>query len=231
MALLTSREIGGARSWGAVRALNHDRWRPGFGFGLHGHGDLEIVSYVISGALEHKDSLGNRMVLKPYDVQVMSSGSGIMHSEFSHSATEGVEFAQIWISPKYLGLPPAYQRRSFSPADMQGRLRPLVSRDRRGGSLNLWQDVCLYAAILGVGQLIEYPIGRDHNVLVYVLRGGVQVNGTPLRVGESIRAINEGGITLKPLQKADILLFDLGAGAVPESSRAEQERAAGGDPA
>ena len=213
MALVTSHEIGGKRSWGVIRALNHDRWRPGFGFGMHAHENLEIVSYVISGALEHEDSLGNRMVLNPYDVQVMSSGSGITHSEFNHSATENVEFAQIWIAPKYLGLPPAWQRRSFSLADMHGRLCPLVSRDRRGGSLNLWQDVCLYAAILDVGQLIEYPIERDHSALLYVLRGGVQVNGTRLRAGESVRATNEDGITLKPLQKADILLFDLEEGS------------------
>src|SRR5207253_2734057 len=147
--------------WGALRVINDDTVQPREGFGTHGHRDMEIISYVLTGALEHKDSMGTGSVIRPGEVQVMSAGTGVRHSEFNHSDSALVNFLQIWIEPKFTGVKPSYQQQLFEDGQKRGKLRLLVSPDKRDGSLKIWQDAYLYAALLDGNERIDYRVSAQ----------------------------------------------------------------------
>lgn len=209
MSIITSREHHEGRPWAVLRTLNHDRWAPAFGYGMHFHANMEIISYVLNGALTHEDSLGNLSTIHAHEVQVMSSGQGVTHSEFNASKTEPVEFAQIWIEPMFLGMPPDYAKKSFSPQSMRGRLCLLVSRDRREATLKVWQDVSLYAGMLTGAENIRQMIEPGRRAYIYVLRGHLMLNDVPLGEGEWARVIDENEIVLSGGESAHFLYFEV----------------------
>ena len=194
----------------ALRVINEDRVQPGEGFGTHPHRDMEIISYVIDGALEHKDSMGNGTVIRPGEVQRMSAGTGITHSEFNHSSKELVHFLQIWIFPDTKGLEPGYEQKFFSDEDKRGRLRLVASKDGRDGSLTIHQDAALYDSILEEGMKIDYPVPAGRHLWLQVVCGAVNVNGVSL--GQSDGAAISDEALLKIIAKKDskLLLFNLG---------------------
>src|SRR4051812_33703717 len=167
-----------------LRVINEDRVEPGQGFGTHGHRDMEIVTYVLEGALAHKDSLGNGSVLRPGEFQRMTAGTGMRHSEFNPSETELVHFYQIWLIPQQRGLPPSYDQRSFPEAERQGRLRLVASPDGRDGSLTVQQDVRVFLSSLSEGQQVTHQLERGRYAWLQVLRGSVQLNGLDLTAGD-----------------------------------------------
>jgi redox-sensitive bicupin YhaK (pirin superfamily) len=196
--------------FGPLRVINEDRVSPGKGFGTHGHRDMEIISYVLEGALEHKDSIGTGSVIRPGDVQVMSAGTGIRHSEFNHSKTEPVHFLQIWVVPDREGIAPRYEQKTFPDADKRGRLRLVGSSDGRDGSVVIHQDVELFAAILNAGEQVALPLSTGRKAWLQVVRGAVVMNGQELDTGDG--AAVEGEATLTVTAKVDgteILMFDL----------------------
>ena len=196
--------------FGPLRVINEDRVSPGKGFGTHGHRDMEIISYVLEGALEHKDSIGTGSVIRPGDVQVMSAGTGIRHSEFNHSKTEPVHFLQIWVVPGREGIAPRYEQKTFPDADKRGRLRLVGSADGRDGSVVIHQDVELFATILNTGDRVALPLSTGRKAWLQVVRGSVAMNGHELDVGDG--AAVEGEPTLSVTAKVDnseILVFDL----------------------
>ena len=196
--------------FGALRVINEDRVSPGQGFGTHGHRDMEIISYVLEGALEHKDSIGTGSVIRPGDVQIMSAGTGIRHSEFNHSKTEPVHFLQIWVVPDRQGIAPRYEQKTFPDAEKRGRLRLVGSFDGRDGSVVIHQDVELFAAILNVGEQVTQTLPAGRKAWLQVARGTVGMNGQDLDVGDG--AAVEGEPTLTVTAKVDgteILVFDL----------------------
>jgi len=196
--------------FGPLRVINEDRVSPGKGFGTHGHRDMEIISYVLEGALEHKDSIGTGSVIRPGDVQVMSAGTGIQHSEFNHSKTEPVHFLQIWVVPDREGIAPRYEQKAFPDAEKRGRLRLVGSSDGRDGSVVIHQDVELFAAILNAGERVTLPLSTGRKAWLQVVRGSVAMNGQELDVGDG--AATEGEPTLTATAKVDdteILVFDL----------------------
>src|SRR5947199_2945456 len=195
--------------FGPLRVINEDRVSPGQGFGTHGHQDMEIISYVLEAALEHKDSIGTGSVIRPSEVQVMSPGTGIRHSEFNHSKTEPVHFPQIWIVPDREGIAPRYDQKTFPDAEKRGRLRLVGSFDGRDGSVVIHQDVELFAAILNVGEQVTQTLPAGRKGWLQVARGGVEINGQDLDVGDG--AAVEGEPTLTVTAKVDgteILVFD-----------------------
>ena len=193
----------------ALRVINEDRVIPGAGFPTHGHRDMEIVSYVLEGALEHKDSMGNGSVIRPGDVQRMSAGTGVRHSEYNASKTEGVHFLQIWILPKAAGIAPGYEQKHFAPADLDGKLRLVASPDGRAGSVTIHQDACLYASKLANGAQVEHGLAPGRRAYVHVARGTVTVNDAPLTAGDGARIESESRITFGNANGAEVLLFDL----------------------
>ncbi len=196
--------------FGPLRVINEDRVRPGAGFGTHGHRDMEIISYVLEGAMEHKDSLGTGSVIRPGDVQVMSAGTGIRHSEFNHSPRDILHFLQIWIEPDEAGLTPGYGQQSFSTAERSGRLRLIASGDGREGSVRIHRDAAIHAALLDLGQAVEHAMAEGRRAWVQVARGDVDVDGEVLRAGDG--AAVQGQARLRLAARADgteILLFDL----------------------
>ena len=196
--------------FGPLRVINEDRVSPGKGFGTHGHRDMEIISYVLEGALEHKDSIGTGSVIRPGDVQVMSAGTGIRHSEFNHSKTEPVHFLQIWVVPNREGIAPRYEQKTFPDADKRGRLRLVGSSDGRDGSVVIHQDVELFAALLNAGEQVTLPSSKGRKAWLQVVRGSVTMNGQKLDVGDG--AAMEGEPALSVTAKADgteFLVFDL----------------------
>ncbi|MBA5637810.1 pirin family protein [Duganella sp. LX20W] len=195
--------------FGPLRVINEDRVAPGQGFGTHGHRDMEIVSYVLDGALEHKDSMGTGSVLHYGDVQRMSAGSGVRHSEFNHSPTEGVHFLQIWIMPNVTGIAPSYEEKHFAPDSKQGKLRLIASSDGRDGSVLIHQDAALYATILGAGDRVSHTLAPQRLGYVHVIRGKVTVNGVALAGGDALKLSDEPQVTLEQADDAEILLFDL----------------------
>jgi redox-sensitive bicupin YhaK (pirin superfamily) len=195
--------------WGALRVINDDTVQPGHGFPTHAHRDMEIISYVLEGELEHKDSTGTGEVIRPGDVQVMSAGTGVRHSEFNPSPENPVHFLQIWIVPKFTGSPPSYQQKSFGPAEKRGRLRLLVSQDGRDGSLKIGQDARLYAALLDDGEQVLHEIVRGRRAYAHVARGEVTLNGQRLSSGDGVKIEDEPKLTLSAGKDAEILLFDL----------------------
>lgn len=195
--------------FGPLRVINEDRVQPGMGFGAHGHSDMEIISYVLDGALEHKDSLGTGSVIRYGDVQRMSAGSGVQHSEFNHSQSEPVHFLQIWIIPDRRGIAPSYEEKHFGTDAKRGQLRLIASRDARDGSVLVHQDASIYASILGAGDRLEHRLAPGRAAYVHVARGALRVNGVALDAGDALKLTDETDIVLNGADDAEILLFDL----------------------
>jgi quercetin 2,3-dioxygenase len=196
--------------FGPLRVINEDRVRPGAGFDTHGHRDMEIISYVLEGALEHKDSIGTGSVIRPGDIQVMSAGTGIRHSEFNHSKTEPVHFLQIWVLPDREGLSPRYDQKTFGKSEKSGRLRLVGSPDGRDGSILVHQDVEIYDALLGVGGTVRHPLASSRKSWVQIVRGAVDVNGTVAGAGDGLAIQDETLLTINSrADGSEILVFDL----------------------
>jgi hypothetical protein len=195
--------------FGALRVINEDRVQPGMGFGTHGHRDMEIISYVLAGALEHKDSMGNGSIIRPGNVQRMSAGTGVRHSEYNPSASEGVHFLQIWIEPGARGIAPGYEEKHFDEASKRGRFRLIASPDGRDGSVTIHQDAFVHAALLDGGETAVRAIPSGRKAYVHVARGEVRVNGHALRAGDALKATGEQEIRLDGGRDAEVLLFDL----------------------
>ena len=195
--------------FGPLRVINEDRVAPGGGFPAHPHSDMEIVSYVLSGSLEHKDSIGTGSVIRPGDVQRMSAGSGIRHSEFNASAAEAVHFLQIWIVPEKTGLTPGYEQKRFADAQKRGQLALVGSRDGRDGSVTIHQDVELYATLLGAGQSVSHDLGPGRLGWVQVASGSITLNGAAMNEGDGAALEEHGTITLTAASDAEVLLFDM----------------------
>ncbi len=193
----------------SLRVINEDRVAPGQGFGRHPHRDMEILTYVLSGAIEHEDSLGNRGVIRPGQVQYMAAGTGIVHSEVNPSGSEPVHLMQIWIRPARRGAEPRYEQRDFPGVGQRGRLTLLASGDGRDGSIAINQDADVYAAALAAGSRIEHALRAGRGAWVQVLRGEVTVNGEALAAGDGAAIRDEPGVTLSVAESADVLLFDL----------------------
>jgi hypothetical protein len=205
--------------FGPLRVINDDRVAPGGGFATHGHSDMEIISYVLDGALEHRDSLGNGSVIRPGDVQRMSAGTGIRHSEFNASKTEPVHFLQIWILPERMGVAPGYEQKNFAPADTQGRLRLVASRQGREGSVSLHRDVDLFAARLGASDAVGFDLKPGRLGWLQVARGEVVLDGEALRPGDGVAFERAQPIAIAGMANAadaaEILLFDMAGPAAP----------------
>lgn len=193
----------------SLRVINEDRVIPGAGFPRHGHRDMEIVSYVLGGALEHKDSLGNGAVIRPGEVQRMSAGTGILHSEFNPSKTEPLHFLQIWIIPDRVGLPPSYEQKTFPLAERRGRLRLVAAPDGRDGAVTLHQDARLFIADLEPGERAAYQAERGRGLWLQAARGIIALNGTEMREGDGAAVENESTLVIEAETQAEILLFDL----------------------
>jgi len=192
-----------------LRVMNDDRVAGGGGFPMHPHRDMEIVTYVLEGALEHHDSMGNGSVIRPGDVQYMSAGTGVRHSEFNASQTEPVHLYQIWMFPEKEGLKPAYDQKSFSDAEKRGKLRLVASPGGRDGSVKIRQDNELYAALLKEGEAVKHELKPERHAYVQVARGSVKLNGTKLEEGDGAAISNEHGVELTGVGDAEVLLFDL----------------------
>ena len=195
--------------FGALRVLNDDRVAPGAGFGMHGHRDMEIVSYVLDGALEHRDSLGNGSVIRAGDVQRMTAGTGVLHSEYNPQADAPTHFLQIWILPRRAGATPGYAQRHFSAADKRGRFCLLVSPDGEEGALTIDQDARLYAGLFDAGETLAMPLDRERLFYLHLARGSVDANGIALRAGDALKLHDESALTITNGSGAELLLFDL----------------------
>jgi hypothetical protein len=195
--------------FGALRVINEDRVEPGMGFGTHGHRDMEIISYVLDGALEHKDSMGNGSVIRPGDVQRMSAGTGVQHSEFNASKSAVVHFLQIWIQPNVTGIAPGYEEKHFDAASKRGKLKLVASPDGRDGSVEIHQDASLYASLVDGAEKITHTLPAGRRAYVHVARGSVSINGQTLAAGDAVKLSGEPVITLDNGQEAEVLLFDL----------------------
>ncbi|MDP9044804.1 MAG: pirin family protein [Pseudomonadota bacterium] len=202
--------------YGNLRVINEDRIAPGTGFGLHGHRDMEIVSYVLAGQLAHKDSLGNggagsdvSGVIRPGDVQRMSAGRGVQHSEFNHAPSEHTHFLQIWIEPNERGIEPGYEQKHFGPESKRGTLRLVASNDGRDGSVTIHADAAIYSGLLDHAERVERPLDPTRKTYVHLVRGQLRVNGTALAGGDAVRLDNESTLTLTDGVDAEVLVFDL----------------------
>ncbi|HVJ20224.1 MAG TPA: pirin family protein [Polyangiaceae bacterium] len=193
----------------ALRVINEDRVQPGRGFPSHPHRDMEIVSYVLDGALEHKDSLGTGSVIKPGDVQRMTAGTGVVHSEYNASRTDLVHFLQIWILPEQRSLTPGYEQKSFSTEEKRGRLRLVASRDGREGSVTVHQDVALYATRLDPGQRVIHQVSPGRHVYVQVTQGAITLGGEVLMAGDGAALSEVSSVDIEGSVDAEALLFDL----------------------
>lgn len=195
--------------WGPLRVINDDTVAPGKGFGTHPHDNMEIISYVLEGALEHKDTIGTGSVIRPGDVQMMEAGTGIAHSEYNHSPEEPVHFLQIWLMPNKNGIRPSYQQRHFEEIEKRGRLRVIVSPDARDGSLRIQQDAVIYSALLDGDERIEWSHDPQRKAYLHVARGALKVNGQEVAAGDGIKIVGESRLVLEKGNKAEVLLFDL----------------------
>jgi hypothetical protein len=196
--------------FGPLRVINEDRVKPSQGFGTHGHSDMEIISYVLDGALEHKDSLGTGSIIRPGDVQRMTAGTGVRHSEYNASSTDPVHFLQIWIIPEKNGLEPSYEQKAFSDDEKRSQLRLVGSRDGRDGSVMIHQDVDLYASLLRANDSVSYELGEDRNGWVQVARGSVRLDDNELSAGDGVALKGARTLTFEGVDDAEILLFDMG---------------------
>ena len=192
-----------------LRVLNEDRVARGAGFPAHPHRDMEIISYVLDGALEHKDSMGNGSVIRPGDVQRMSAGTGVVHSEFNASRDDEVHFLQIWILPEERGLEPSYEQRRFETDDRRNVLRLVASRDGRDGSITVHQDMSLYTTLLEPGRSVTHALGADRHAWIHVAKGEVRTGDTTLAAGDSAAVSDASSVTLTGVSDAEVLLFDL----------------------
>jgi redox-sensitive bicupin YhaK (pirin superfamily) len=195
--------------FGHLRVINEDRIQPGTGFGTHGHRDMEIISYVLEGALAHKDSMGNGSAIVPGDVQRMSAGKGVLHSEFNHAKDGVTHFLQIWIEPNVTGIAPGYEQKHFDAASKRGRLRLVASPDGREGSVTIHQDAYVYAALLDGADRATHKLEPGRRAYLHVARGKVAVNGQPLEAGDALKATNTSEIVFEEGEGAEVLLFDL----------------------
>ncbi len=196
--------------FGHLRVINDDRVSPGRGFDAHGHQNMEIISYVLEGALEHRDSMGNGSVIRPGDVQRMTAGTGVRHSEYNHSNTDGLHFLQIWLLPEQDGLEPGYEQKHFGD-ERRGTFRLIASRKARDGSVTIHQDVDLYAAVLEPGDEATHRPDAGRQVWVQVAHGDIMLNGEPLRPGDGAAIRDEPVVTIEATSGAEVLLFDLAA--------------------
>jgi quercetin 2,3-dioxygenase len=192
----------------SLRVINEDRVAPGMGFGTHGHRDMEIISYVLEGALQHKDSMGNGSVLHPGEFQRISAGTGVRHSEFNPSATEPVHFYQIWLLPESVGIQPSYEQKVFADGEKRGRLRLVASPDGAEGSLAIHQDARVYLATLSASESVTHPAAGRH-LWLQVLRGKVVAGGHGAQAGDGLSVSDEPRLTIAAEQPAEIMLFDL----------------------
>ena len=199
--------------FGPLRVINEDRVRPGRGFGEHGHRDMEIISYVLDGALEHRDSMGHGSIISPGDVQRMSAGTGVRHSEYNASDTEPVHFLQIWILPERAGLTPGYEQKAFPESSKHGQLRLVGARDGRDGAVTINQDVDLYATILGDGETVSHELAANRLAWVQVVRGTAAVNGRTLNAGDGLPLEGPLPISIRGESAAELLIFDMAHGA------------------
>ena len=193
----------------ALRVINEDRVAPGQGFGTHPHRDMEILSYVLDGALRHQDSMGTGSIIKPGDVQRMTAGTGVLHSEFNASKTDVVHFLQIWLLPERARLEPSYEQKPFPAEDRTGRLALLASHDGRGGSVTIHQDVDLYSAVLNTGDRVSHALASGRHAWAQVTRGAVRLNGNPLQAGDGAALSEEPAIELEATSPSEVLVFDL----------------------
>ncbi len=195
--------------FGPLRVINEDKVAPGAGFGTHGHANMEILSIVLDGALEHKDSTGNAEVIRPGDVQRMSAGTGVQHSEYNASNEEPVHFLQIWIIPEEEGIAPSYEQKTIPAGDRQGKLKLLGSRDARDGSIRIHRDVDLYGSVLSDGDSLFHVIGPKRGVWLQMIKGAVRANGEVIVAGDGLALIREPDIKIEAIEDAEFLLFDM----------------------
>jgi len=195
--------------FGNLRVINEDRILPGSGFGTHGHRDMEIISYVLDGALAHEDNLGNGSSIVAGDVQRMSAGKGVLHSEYNHSKDSVTHFLQIWIEPNVTGIRPSYEQKHFDAASKRGRLRLIASGDAREGSVMIHQDAAVYAALLDGAERIEHELDPARKGYVHVARGKLTVNGQALQAGDALKASGVAGMVFEKGEQAEVILFDL----------------------
>ncbi len=196
--------------FGTLRVINEDRIAPGKGFGMHPHRDMEIVTYIIDGAIEHKDSMGNGTVITAGEVQRMTAGTGVLHSEFNHSPDEELHLLQIWMYPERNGLEPGYEQIRFTREDKLNTLRIIGSRDGRDGSVTIHQDVDLYACVLEEGNSVSLDVRPGRKVFVQIVEGDVSVNGQSLAAGDGARLAEENRVSISAANEAEFLLFDMG---------------------
>jgi quercetin 2,3-dioxygenase len=195
--------------FGPLRVINEDRVQAGAGFGTHGHRDMEIISYVLAGELAHKDSMGNGSTIRPGDVQRMSAGTGVRHSEFNPSASEPVHFLQIWIQPSAQGLQPSYEEKNFSVQEKRGRLRIIASPEGSDGSVHINQDARVYAGLFDGSESTKLNVKPGRRIYVHVARGAVNVNGTALGTGDALKLTDTEELVLQEGHQAEVLVFDL----------------------
>ena len=195
--------------FGPLRVINEDRVQPGAGFGTHGHRDMEIISYVLAGELAHKDSTGTQSTIRPGDVQRMSAGSGVQHSEFNPSKTDGVHFLQIWIQPNVTGIAPSYEEKHFAAQEKRGRLRLIASTDRSEGSVLIHQDARVYAGLFDGAETASLEMAPGRRVYVHVARGAVSANGIALNTGDALKITEGTALKLQDGREAEVIVFDL----------------------
>ena len=197
--------------WGNLRVINEDRIAPGTGFGTHGHRDMEIISYVLSGELAHKDNMGNGRAIPPGDVQRMSAGRGVMHSEYNHAPKDSTHFFQIWIEPNVRSIAASYEQKTFSSAEKRGALRLVASPDGAQGSVSIHADARLYAGLFDGAESMVMPLDPTRKGYVHLVRGGLRVNGQQLATGDAVLLAQESQLELRDGQDAEVLVFDLQA--------------------
>ena len=198
-------------NWGNLRVINEDRIAPGKGFGSHSHRDMDIISYVLSGSLAHKDNIGNGTAIPPGDVQRMSAGSGVVHSEFNHEQNGATHFLQIWIEPNQLGIPPGYEQKTFTDAEKRGTLRLITSPDGANGSVSIHADARLYAGLFNGAESFTLSLNPTRKAYVHLVRGALLVNGQKLFTGDAAKLSGETQLTLSKGEDAEVLVFDLAA--------------------
>ena len=197
--------------WGPLRVINDDRITAGSGFGTHGHRDMEIVTYVLQGSLSHKDSMGNQSTIVPGEVQRMSAGTGVQHSEFNQDAAGKTQLLQIWIMPATAGMPPSYEQKGYSDAEKRGQLRLVVSPDGRNGSVTIQQDASMYAGLFDGAERAVLPIAAGRLAYAHVARGAAVINGKALQAGDALLYSNENEVSISDGTAAEVLVFDLPA--------------------
>jgi redox-sensitive bicupin YhaK (pirin superfamily) len=197
--------------WGNLRVINEDRIAPGTGFGTHGHRDMEIISYVLEGELAHKDTMGNVKGIPPGDVQRMSAGRGVQHSEFNHAPQSTTHFFQIWIEPNVKGIPPSYEQKTFTTPEKQGKLRLVASNDGAEGSVVIHADAKMFSGLLNGEESASLALDPSRKAYVHLVRGALEVNGVALSGGDAALLDGESVLTLAKAQNAEVLVFDLAA--------------------